>query len=233
MPLQKLLFASLMLIMLQACNAGYNQSINRSDQNNDDSVFSSHGSAAAPENAKPGACYAKCLHGDKFETVSHDYYIYTGDVTTENVALETIKLEIKPAQEKWVKKRTDKNCLSNNPEDCKVWCLVNIPAETVEFMAVKDTSQTDNYRVESITQYSLYQKGGFTDWREVLCSNQVTPQFISALRVALSEKGYAAIGISDQLTQDDKKALTQFQKDHNLPIGQLDLETISALQLTY
>ncbi len=30
---------------------------------------------------------------------------------------------------KWVKKRADKNCLSNDPDDCMIWCLVEIPEE--------------------------------------------------------------------------------------------------------
>ncbi len=30
---------------------------------------------------------------------------------------------------KWVKKRGDANCLSQNPDDCMVWCLVEVPAQ--------------------------------------------------------------------------------------------------------
>ena len=43
----------------------------------------------------------------------------------ENV---TERVETKPASTKWVKKRADANCLSANPDDCLVWCLVETPA---------------------------------------------------------------------------------------------------------
>ena len=36
---------------------------------------------------------------------------------------------VKAAGTKWIKKRADKNCLSNDPNDCMVWCLVEIPVE--------------------------------------------------------------------------------------------------------
>ncbi|MFK8008341.1 MAG: hypothetical protein AB8H03_18430 [Saprospiraceae bacterium] len=36
---------------------------------------------------------------------------------------------IQPAGTKWIKKRADKNCLSNDPKDCMVWCLLEIPEE--------------------------------------------------------------------------------------------------------
>lgn len=40
----------------------------------------------------------------------------------------TEQIEVSPASTKWVKKKADKNCLSANPEDCLVWCLVEVPA---------------------------------------------------------------------------------------------------------
>ena len=30
---------------------------------------------------------------------------------------------------KWVRKKTDRNCLSADPDDCLVWCLVDVPVE--------------------------------------------------------------------------------------------------------
>lgn len=38
-------------------------------------------------------------------------------------------IEISPASQKWVQKRDSKNCLGTNPDDCMVWCLVEVPAE--------------------------------------------------------------------------------------------------------
>lgn len=42
---------------------------------------------------------------------------------------EKSTIEISPKSQKWVQKRDSKNCLGTNPDDCMVWCLVEIPAE--------------------------------------------------------------------------------------------------------
>lgn len=39
------------------------------------------------------------------------------------------RIETNPATTKWVKRKADKNCLSADPNDCLVWCLVEVPAE--------------------------------------------------------------------------------------------------------
>jgi len=38
-------------------------------------------------------------------------------------------VEVAPASTKWVKKRADRNCLSADPNDCLVWCLIEVPAK--------------------------------------------------------------------------------------------------------
>ncbi len=43
-------------------------------------------------------------------------------------ATETIVT--RPASTKWVKKKADRNCLSADPNDCLVWCLVEVPEQT-------------------------------------------------------------------------------------------------------
>ena len=42
---------------------------------------------------------------------------------------ETEQIEVSPASTKWVKKKADRNCLSADPNDCLVWCFVEIPAQ--------------------------------------------------------------------------------------------------------
>ncbi len=41
---------------------------------------------------------------------------------------ETETIETSPASTKWVKKRSGDNCLSADPNDCMIWCLVEVPA---------------------------------------------------------------------------------------------------------
>lgn len=69
----------------------------------------------------------------QFETVTESYVkkaaatrIEVLQPKFENV---TQTIEVSPATTKWVKRKADKNCLSANPEDCLVWCLVEVPAQ--------------------------------------------------------------------------------------------------------
>ena len=39
------------------------------------------------------------------------------------------RILIQPATTKWVKRKADRNCLSADPNDCLVWCLIEVPAE--------------------------------------------------------------------------------------------------------
>ncbi|MFK8039189.1 MAG: peptidoglycan-binding protein [Crocinitomicaceae bacterium] len=49
-------------------------------------------------------------------------------VTPAVYKTETEVIEVEPARTKWKKGKADSGCLSADPEDCKVWCLVEIPA---------------------------------------------------------------------------------------------------------
>jgi len=43
--------------------------------------------------------------------------------------LSSEKIEIKPASERWIREKVDRNCLSPDPNDCLIWCKVEEPAE--------------------------------------------------------------------------------------------------------
>jgi len=61
------------------------------------------------------------------------YLIKSASVRIDRVPMEyesvTETVELKPSTTKWVKRQADKNCLSADPNDCLVWCLVEVPAE--------------------------------------------------------------------------------------------------------
>ena len=41
----------------------------------------------------------------------------------------TDRIETKSTATTWIRKKADANCLSTNPDDCIVWCLIETPAE--------------------------------------------------------------------------------------------------------
>lgn len=271
--------------------------------------------------------------------------------------------EVKGPTTKWVKRKADKNCLSENPEDCLVWCLVEVPAEKKRFtrkvkkgcpygfedngsycfkkntndpkyknykkitceedatfekvvaisdnfqavdievlvkngtytkveipveykivarQVIKEPAQIKEVKVPEVTQdikmsvmeqfvegiikkvpaqYASCTKevcekdaevvvtkkgpefetisivnvknGGFTEWKEVLCPADITSYTIRQIQNALAAKGYDPGPIDNVLGSKTKSALTQFQRDNNLPVGQLDLQTLAALGIQF
>lgn len=39
------------------------------------------------------------------------------------------QIPVRPASTKWIRKKPDRNCLGEDPDDCFVWCLVEVPAQ--------------------------------------------------------------------------------------------------------
>jgi len=75
----------------------------------------------------------------------------------------------------------------------------------------------------------LVKKGGFSEWREVLCPKDVTTDRITQLQKALRDKGFNPGPIDNVFGAKTKAALIKFQKANGLPVGQLDTQTLEAL----
>ncbi|MFK8006693.1 MAG: peptidoglycan-binding protein [Saprospiraceae bacterium] len=69
----------------------------------------------------------------QYETIMEQVEIEPATVSVETLTPEMKKVEerilVKPAHTKWVETVGDKNCLSADPKDCIVWCLVEVPDE--------------------------------------------------------------------------------------------------------
>lgn len=67
----------------------------------------------------------------QYETVTEQVLVSEATVRIERKPAryksQSEQIEIAPAATKWVKKRADQNCLSADPDDCLVWCLVETP----------------------------------------------------------------------------------------------------------
>ncbi len=83
------------------------------------------------------ACYDLLIGRDYYtsdeyaivETVLGDSVHWYEVLEVDNVK-ETETIITQPASTKWVKKKADRNCLSADPNDCLVWCLVEVPAQS-------------------------------------------------------------------------------------------------------
>lgn len=240
-----------------------------------------------PPFAEPGKCYARCYIPDQFEFVESEVMdkpssyktqvvpaVYETVFDTVIVSPERVKVEVVPAEyeniiedimvapatTRWEKGKGDANCLSNDPKDCQVICLKEIPAQfnKVERRVVKTPSYTrqitlpaeikivprqvmvkpaETVRIEIPATYKkimdkkITKKGGYTDWREVLCGEKLTNDRIRQIQLALIAKGYSVgdAGADNVFGSDTKEALIKFQQDNGLPQGNLNMETMNAL----
>ncbi len=84
-----------------------------------------------------------------------------------------------------------------NSQDCNVWCLVEVPAQfkkvTKRVVDVPDSSSVDiPVEYKTITKRVLIKAGGFSEYREVVCSKNMTNQLVRQVQRALELKGYSA-----------------------------------------
>jgi peptidoglycan hydrolase-like protein with peptidoglycan-binding domain len=102
---------------------------------------------------------------------------------------------------------------------------------------VKNAATTRTVEVPAeyttVTRKNLVKKGGFTEWKEVLCGDKVDGYTIRQIQDALKSRGYDPGPIDNILGSQTKAALTKFQKENNLPVGQLDMDTLKALGIKF
>ncbi len=190
------------------------------------------GNAFNPPPGKPGSCYAKAITPDKFISVEKNYIKYLGN-DFDNPYVKKEKIVLKGEESaKWVKRKADKNCLSSDPEDCYVWCLEKQPERYVEYYAVTDTFMVEEFEVVTETFKIIDTPGGNREWVEVLCQKDIDSDFLFNLSQQLSERGYEHT-FQGKFDSSVQLALTTFQKNHQLPVGQLDFRTLDYLGINY
>lgn len=184
--------------------------------------------------SEPGKCYAKCLIADVLNHSYRTYYKYIGTAEYYPEGVISYEHQSLPPTTKWVKKKANKNCLSRNPEECMVWCLVETPGK-VEFVEeVIDTSLCKDFVLDTLKKRQIVAAGGYTGWKEVVCSQDITKSLIIDIQEKLIVKGFlTAQATSGEMDSITKNAIVKLQKQENLPISQLDIETLEFLDLDW
>lgn len=169
------------------------------------------------------------------------------------------RILIKTATTKWVVRKSFKECLSANPDDCLVLFLIEVPAEykTVEKLVLKATAHQRRYDdldtvvfkqvvetkpliktlFERPPQYEkVFRKthphAYYSKWRELLCADDDWGTTVRDIQKELKKRGYFKDKIDDIFGAKTKAAILHFQKDNHLPIGNLNCETLKALGLS-
>ncbi len=85
--------------------------------------------------------------------------------------------------------------------------------------------------------YIKFKAGYWRDWREMLCSpmhNDCEPewvQYIILIKRILTKKAYYNGPMDSERNDQFMDALIRYQRDHNLPMGQIDINTLMKLGL--
>lgn len=182
-----------------------------------------------PPVGKNGECYAKCITNDQSATRTLLLAIYTGNQAYDNVAVENREIVLKPASSAWEKKKSDRKCLSEDPNDCLVWCLVETPAVKKAYRILSDTTSSKNFEMQEVVVQTVTKKEGSTEWKQVVCQDKVTPELVSQLQQALKIKNHYPHALTGKIDAQTKSALCQFQQENRLPVGQLDVKSMELL----
>lgn len=106
--------------------------------------------------------------------------------------------------------------------------------QVIKEYVVTDTSLVKDWVFDYYYVRQLVKAGGFTEWKEVVCSTAPGySQLPTKVHDALIREGYELGTLKKTFDSKIKAALIDFQKDNGLPIGQLDVETLDALGVSY
>ena len=69
----------------------------------------------------------------RYETIEEEVMVRPEEIQFEKIPAQyetiTEQIEVSPPRTKWIRRKGDSNCLSQDPNDCLVWCLVEVPAK--------------------------------------------------------------------------------------------------------
>lgn len=194
---------------------------------------------------------------DTIWTVIDKIYLEDNFSKDEITNEKAIKVKIRPAHFEYQKIIVEKVCVSSKfvQEYSMTFCIREIPAKYLELE--KNIVYTDNekqYRIEKQvvpilkllepstlkiineeealkSKYSVYPifNSKYTEWREIIgCGCGRSIYSIEEIQYSLKNKGYE-IEINGLMNAITRKALTDFQKEHNLDEGRLDAATLKLL----
>lgn len=86
---------------------------------------------------------------------------------------------------------------------------------------------------KQVMEKRLAKQGGYTVWTEILCANKTSSSTIRKLQRALRAEGYSIGTVDGVLGTRTQISLKQFQIDNNLPIGNLNIETLESLGIPH
>lgn len=185
----------------------------------------------------PEKCYGRCTMVN-YNQVSKTYTIIAKESSIYENLNEIIDTRILPASQKWVKKKADENCVSEDPNDCLVWCLEETPAKRVTNLVCPYSeafinaylANPEEFEMTLLESESLESDNSYPEWLEIPCNYD--PDYPEILKKVIEALNNAGFDIKPRTTLDPslKAILVKFQKANDLPpCGLLDEMTLETL----
>lgn len=180
-------------------------------------------------------CYINYNYPAEYQKIATEIrYIYTGkEIPPLDGVIQRTVAE-GPYTTKWIKRKTDKNCLSEDPEDCLQWCLVEEPANYVTIWEIKDTNSVKPYRADTLWEKVLVSEA-YTEQVEVVCDRRITPILSETINIALDSAGVLPTDYANwrRITESTMQGIRAIQRKYGLPVGDLDIETLELLEIPW
>ncbi|MBK9736002.1 MAG: peptidoglycan-binding protein [Saprospiraceae bacterium] len=178
------------------------------------------------QKSKSSGCKATCTTDPVIETVEKIHYIFTGADTT-GLNVKMTKITVVEGRKEMVKKRKDKDCISENPMDCFIEVMEDIPPVTMNLYTLPNGDKTKEYDIRK-EKINVVKKEGGKSNEDIVCIKNRSTKLIKKVQQGLIAVGYplSVNGILDQATN---LSITDFQKSKGLAYGDLTLSTLAAL----
>lgn len=75
-------------------------------------------------------------------------------------------------------------------------------------------------------------KDAYLEWRQILCRTNARPEVVKKLQLALKAQGYNPGNLDGVFGTNTLNAVIKYQKDNNLPSGQLTIDTLKSLNIS-
>lgn len=186
--------------------------------------------------AEDNVCYVDAFETDLLEFDEKEYFVYTGIEENRNNKKYLKKIGVVQLQEpksKWAKINRVSDCLSADPVDClsqrrrSDWYGLRYITKWV----VTDSTEGRDFETQRLKTAKLIERRNGIKKVRALCGNDLTPAMQQSIINSLQEKGYLASGFTNVQNRLVKEAIFTYQVHHSLPLGYLDMETLSSLNV--
>ncbi|MEM9549034.1 MAG: hypothetical protein AAGA77_23810, partial [Bacteroidota bacterium] len=135
-----------------------------------------------------GKCFAKSWIKDIYSKKEEVVKVYTGnDFSQKGLQLRTYL--VRPKRKEWILEYLDGGGYPKNYKSGFYWMLTYKKELIGEFYEVLDTVQIPDFQYEKIIFQELKEEG-HQEWREVICKEFLTNEFILKIQRKLDDLGY-------------------------------------------